>query len=81
MDGVNMVERAKAWFEWMPGWIPVCITIFGGALWVGQYTQSINDRLNALEEQVKQIQQYMRTQHAKKDINGDTALPPQYQNQ
>jgi hypothetical protein len=64
----SMVERAKeTWYRWIPGWLPVCGAICGAALWIGQYTQSINDRvgalernndrINALEKQVQELQQ------------------------
>jgi hypothetical protein len=61
----KLVDTVKRWFEWMPGWMPVCAAIFGAALWVGQYTQSINDRLNSLEKQMQAIQEYLRNQHSK----------------
>jgi len=76
--GAKMVEKAKSWFQGWPPWVPICFTILGAAVWVGQYTQSINDRLKSLEEQVKQIQEYMRTTHAKKDMNSTTDLPSSY---
>lgn len=58
-----MVQSVKRWFEWVPGWIPICISIFGAALWVGQYTQRIEDRLNSLEKQMIDVQEYMRSKH------------------
>jgi hypothetical protein len=73
MTGETMVERAKAWFEWLPGWMPICAAIFAGAFWIGQDTQGINDRLTVLEKQVVQIQEYLRHQHAKPK---DTSLDP-----
>ena len=81
----ELMERGKQWFEWLPGWMPICAAIFGGALWVGQYTQGINDRLVALEAQVKQIQEYLRTPHdpnyKSPQKDGESALPPTYQPQ
>ena len=69
----TMVQQLKArWFEWIPGWLPICATICFGAWWVGQYTQSINDRLSALEKQVMAIQDYIRTQHSSTYV-----LPPE----
>jgi hypothetical protein len=59
-----MVERAKElWYQWIPGWLPVCVCILSGAIWVGRYTQGIDDRLKSLEEQVKAIQQYISSDH------------------
>lgn len=68
-----VVERAKElWYQWIPGWLPVCSCIIVGAWWVGQYTQSINDRLKALEEQMKQVQQYISHDHD--HLQGDLPL-------
>lgn len=59
-----MVERAKQfWYEWIPGWLPVCTCIIGAAIWIGRYTQGIDDRLKALEEQMKAVQQYISHDH------------------
>lgn len=58
-----MTEKVKSWFEWIPGWIPICFTLILGAMWVGKYTQSIDDRLSALEKQMVAIQEYIRSGH------------------
>ena len=61
-----MVEKAKAlWAEWIPGWFPIFLAIIGAAFWIGQQQQNIIDRLSAVEMQVKAIQEYLRTSHAK----------------
>lgn len=52
-------EKSKAWYEWLPGWVPICFAIFGAALWIGQYTQGVSDRLTMLERAVKEIQAYL----------------------
>jgi hypothetical protein len=74
MTGATMVEKAKTWVAQWPAWIPICVSILGGALWVGKYTQSIDDRLSSLEKQMVEIQDYVRHQHPKKD-GGDSSLP------
>jgi hypothetical protein len=61
-----MVERTKElWHTWIPAWLPICSCILGGAFYVGQYTQGINDRLSSVEQQIKAIQDYMRNDHMK----------------
>lgn len=62
-----MVEKVKRWFEIMPGWVPICITILSATMWLGRYSQSIEDRVKAMEEQIKAIQEYLRTHHTKND--------------
>ena len=62
-----MVEKAKAWAMLLPAWIPICVTILGAAVWIGQYTQSIDDRLSSLEKQMVEIQDYVRHQHPRKE--------------
>lgn len=53
------MDAAKRWFEWMPGWLPITGSILVAAFVVGQYTQSISDRLTILEKEVKAIQEYI----------------------
>ncbi len=64
-------HRGHMWYEWIPGWMPICAAIFGGALWVGQYTQGVNDRLQRLEDSIKEIRQYLQ-----RDGKGAYVLPP-----
>jgi len=66
-----MVQKVKSWLEILPGWIPIVLSVFGAALWIGQYTQSINDRLKAVEEQIKAIQEYMRSEHQPKNTGAN----------
>jgi hypothetical protein len=83
----GMVEQVKeSWYKWIPGWLPVCACICAGAMWIGQYTQSINDRLNSLEKEMQHIQDYLRShnektgyQGSKRDYDGsqDSGLPQQ----
>jgi hypothetical protein len=80
MTGATMVEKAKTWVAQWPAWIPICVSILSGALWVGKYTQSIDDRLSSLEKQMVEIQDYVRHQHPKKD-GGQSDLPSDYQSQ
>jgi hypothetical protein len=63
----TMVEKAKAWAILLPAWIPICVTILGAAVWIGQYTQSIDDRLSSLEKQMVEIQDYVRHEHPKRE--------------
>lgn len=56
----DMAEQVKStWYAWIPGWLPVCACICGAAMWVGQYTAHMNDRLDNLEKQVQRLQDYM----------------------
>jgi hypothetical protein len=64
-----MADKLKPWYEWLPGWVPICFAIFGAALWIGQYTQNVSDRLATLERAVKDIQAYLYA--------NPRALPPQ----
>lgn len=52
-------QEGARWYEWIPGWLPVCGAICAGALWIGQYTQGINDRLTNLEAQVKELHELL----------------------
>lgn len=77
-----MVEKTKRWFEWLPGWIPICFTLVCAALWVGQYTQGINDslsnlrdRLNIVEKQIQDIQDYLRTHRETGDMSDVPRIP------
>jgi hypothetical protein len=76
--GSNVVEKVKRWFEWLPGWLPVCSCILVGVFVLGQYQQSISDRLKSLEEQVKAIQDYMRTNHSEHPKNTGDSLNRRY---
>ena len=49
-------NESRRWYTWIPGWLPIVLAICGGSMWIGQYTQTINDRLSALEKEVQEIQ-------------------------
>ncbi len=67
-----MMDRARPrWYEIIPGWVPICFSILAAAIYAGQWTQSINDRLTNLEKEVQAIQEYIRTDH-----KGSNELPP-----
>lgn len=64
-----VVEKAKKlWYEWVPGWLPIVLALS----WVAMQYQRNNDRLDTLEHQVKDMQEYLRTEHAKSYV-----LPPE----
>ena len=49
----EMVEKIKNfWHDQIPLWLPIAISILGGAFYVGQLQQSVMDRLGNLEKQV-----------------------------
>jgi hypothetical protein len=48
------------WHKWIPAWIPICITIFGGFYYAGQHEQRIEDDLTTVKSEVKEIQDYLR---------------------
>ena len=52
----------KRWYEWIPSWVPICAAIVYGALQIGQYIQSNNDRLTNLEKTVQEIKVYLQSQ-------------------
>jgi len=64
-------KEVRSWYEWLPGWVPICVSIFGASLWVGQYTQSINDRLKNVEIQVNAIEEYLKMHPAQGHTIGD----------
>jgi hypothetical protein len=64
------MEKANRWLHELPAWIPICGSLIFAALWVGQHYQSITDRLDTLEHQMVDVQEYIRTAHQK------TALEP-----
>jgi len=64
-----MVDKIKDfWHDQIPGWFPVFLAIIGCAFWIGQAQQSINDRLKNLEVQVMAIQDYLRSDHKKSEV-------------
>lgn len=68
-----MTERLNKpiWYEWIPGWLPICAAICGAALWIGQYTMHVNDRLDALEKSIRDIQMYLQQVHGASNV-----MPP-----
>ena len=48
------------WHKWIPAWIPICITIFGGFYYAGQHEQRIEDDLITVKKEVKEMQDYLR---------------------
>jgi hypothetical protein len=57
-----MAEKVRDfWHKWIPAWIPICITIFGGFYYAGQHEQKIEDRLVAVEKQMSEVQDYLRS--------------------
>jgi hypothetical protein len=76
---VEMTEKALAWFRELPAWIPICGSLIFCALWIGQHYQSITDRLDTLEHQMKDVQEYLRNDHKKgmsEFPDSELQLPP-----
>ena len=77
-----MVEKANRWLRELPAWLPIGGSIVFAALWIGQHYQSITDRLDTLEHQMKDVQQYLRTDHMKSGVQlpenqqQDSEIPP-----
>jgi hypothetical protein len=73
-----MVEKAKnLWYEWIPGWLPIVLAL----LWIAMQYQKIEDRLDVQEDQIKEMQEYMRNQHQMghpTPASGDAGQPPDY---
>ena len=62
-----MVEKVKAiWYQWIPGWLPIVLAL----CWIAMQYQRNNDRLDALEHQMKDVQEYLRTNHDKSGYMG-----------
>ena len=66
MGATALVEKVKKfWHEQIPGWLPVCITLIGGAVsgifYSGRILQKIEDNQEMQEKQILDIQQYLRT--------------------
>jgi hypothetical protein len=61
---MGMVEKVREqWYRWVPGWLPVVIALFGLCM----YLQRLSDKVDVLESQMKDVQQYLQTHHAKND--------------
>jgi hypothetical protein len=68
------------WHDQIPGWLPIFVAIVTAAFWVGQQQAHIVDRLDAVESQIKAIQDYMRNDHNKSYANppiSANAMPSQ----
>lgn len=57
-----VAERGKKWLEWLPGWMPICTAILGAAVWMGRYTQQVDDHLQQLDDRMTHVEQYMQAQ-------------------
>jgi hypothetical protein len=59
---VNVVDKVKAlWYEWIPGWLPIVLAL----CWMAMQYQHVNDRLDSLEKQMIDMQDYIRHEHQK----------------
>jgi hypothetical protein len=69
-----VVEKAKEfWYTYIPSWLPVCGCILAGCWWVASTVTGMQRDIQSLQQQVQQIEQYLRTHHAKSD--GDDYIP------
>jgi hypothetical protein len=75
-----MTERARLrWHEWIPGWIPICVTLIVGFGTLSAKIQNFEDRLGVLEKsqtETNKVVQWMRDyviQHGGKVSN---SAPP-----
>ncbi len=53
-----MAEQAqfvRRWYEWLPGWVPICLTIALGFYAIGGRVQSFEDRLELVEKQISEL--------------------------
>ena len=58
-----MTEQAqfvRRWYEWLPGWVPICLTIALGFYAIGGRVQSFEDRLQSVEKQIAALTQEMQ---------------------
>jgi hypothetical protein len=63
---MNMVERTRNLIrDWIPAWLPIVLSICGGAFYIGQSYQKVLDRLDSVEKQIVAIQQYISHEHEK----------------
>ena len=70
-----MAEKVRDfWHKWIPAWIPICITIFGGFYYAGQHEQKIEDDLVTVKTQLKEVQDYLRKRDGAPLFNKNT--PP-----
>jgi hypothetical protein len=71
---MSMVDKIKEfWHDQIPGWLPIFLAIVSAAFWIGSKQQSIDDRLNSVEVQIRAIQEYLRTNHEKAGYLGPTS--------
>ncbi len=77
-----MVERAKEfWYTWIPGWLPICLAILGGTWWVAATVTGMQRDIQSLQDQMKDVQQYMRTEHRKGYLDAPETMYNSHQNQ
>jgi hypothetical protein len=63
---MDLVEQIKeAWYKWIPGWLPVCLAILGGTWWIASTVTGMERDIQSLQEQMKDVQQYLRSEHKK----------------
>lgn len=60
---MNVVEKAKNWLQSIPAWLPVVLACIA----VCMYIQRLSDKVDMLEGQMQEVQQYLRSHHAKND--------------
>ena len=59
-----MVEKLKAtWYEWIPGWLPVCLCILSACWWVSSTVTGMQRDIQSLQKQVESIEDYLRHNH------------------
>lgn len=60
MKGFRMTGRredGKPWWEWVPGWIPIAVTLLSGIFYMGSWVTRVNASLENQSRQIDRLQQ------------------------
>jgi hypothetical protein len=58
MKDFRMIERdGKPWWEWVPGWMPIVVTLLSGIFYIGSWVTRVNASLENQSRQIDRLQQ------------------------
>jgi hypothetical protein len=52
-------KDAKRWFEWLPGWWPVVVSLIGGCWWLSSQLTQLKDQSVQMRQDIGEIKQHL----------------------
>jgi hypothetical protein len=71
----NPPKGTQRWYNWIPGWVPIVVTILGSAFYLGERVQAVQDLLDKDGDRLTAIEVWVRN-HSRVDAPPLSVVAP-----